>query len=295
MPPPSVRRRRRRRTSSTCCLPTSRTSPTTRHGFWSSRIRTWRPRGATRPRWRCPRSTGPAQCTICWLRLAEHGVDMTRMESRPSRTGMWEYVFFVDLKGHQQDAPVARASRSCAAALLFSRSSVPIRPRYRRVLMIDACELSPSYVRAIAPYQPGKPISELAREMGLEESGIVKLASNENPLGVSPLARRAIEAQLEGSGSLPGRQRLRVEASAGRPLRSRAGPHRAGQRLQRRAGTRGSLFSRQRHFRGHVPARVRRLSSSDAGRRSSEARDAGQGLMATICRQWPMRCAKTRG
>ena len=62
--------------------------------------------------------------------------------------------------------------------------------------MIDACELSPSYVRAVAPYQPGKPISELAREMGLKESGIVKLASNENALGVSPLARKAIEAQL---------------------------------------------------------------------------------------------------
>jgi histidinol-phosphate aminotransferase len=62
--------------------------------------------------------------------------------------------------------------------------------------MIDPCELSPSYVRAIAPYQPGKPISELAREMGLDEGGIVKLASNENPLGVSPLARAAMAAQL---------------------------------------------------------------------------------------------------
>jgi chorismate mutase/prephenate dehydratase len=31
------------------------------------------------------------------------------MESRPSRTGMWEYVFFVDLKGHQQDESVGRA------------------------------------------------------------------------------------------------------------------------------------------------------------------------------------------
>ena len=41
--------------------------------------------------------------------LAENGVDMTRLESRPSRTGLWEYVFFVDLKGHQQDANVAQA------------------------------------------------------------------------------------------------------------------------------------------------------------------------------------------
>lgn len=62
--------------------------------------------------------------------------------------------------------------------------------------MIDACELAPSYVRAIAPYQPGKPTSELAREMGLDEAGIVKLASNENPLGVSPAVRSAIQAQV---------------------------------------------------------------------------------------------------
>lgn len=41
--------------------------------------------------------------------LARHGVSMTRMESRPSRTGMWEYVFFVDLEGHQRDEAVASA------------------------------------------------------------------------------------------------------------------------------------------------------------------------------------------
>jgi histidinol-phosphate aminotransferase len=60
----------------------------------------------------------------------------------------------------------------------------------------DPCERAPAYVRAIAPYQPGKPITELAREMGLDEARIVKLASNENPLGVSPRARAAIEAAL---------------------------------------------------------------------------------------------------
>ncbi len=41
--------------------------------------------------------------------LAEHGVSMTRIESRPSRRGIWDYVFFVDIEGHQEDAPVARA------------------------------------------------------------------------------------------------------------------------------------------------------------------------------------------
>jgi len=60
----------------------------------------------------------------------------------------------------------------------------------------DPCERAPAYVRAIAPYQPGKPISELAREMGLDEARITKLASNENPLGISPRARAAIGAAL---------------------------------------------------------------------------------------------------
>ncbi len=58
---------------------------------------------------------------------------------------------------------------------------------------MDLSELAPAYVRAIAPYQPGKPIAELAREMGLPESDIVKLASNENPLGASPRVLAAIE------------------------------------------------------------------------------------------------------
>ena len=53
--------------------------------------------------------------------------------------------------------------------------------------------LAPAHIRAIAPYQGGKPISELAREMGLNEADIVKLASNENPLGISPKAQMAID------------------------------------------------------------------------------------------------------
>ncbi len=53
--------------------------------------------------------------------------------------------------------------------------------------------LAPDYIRAIAPYQGGKPIAELAREMGLNEADIVKLASNENPLGISPKAQMAID------------------------------------------------------------------------------------------------------
>lgn len=60
-----------------------------------------------------------------------------------------------------------------------------------------------SYVRAISPYQPGKPITELAREMGLPVEKIVKLASNENPLGMSPMARKAVEAAVAGIERYP--------------------------------------------------------------------------------------------
>ena len=60
-----------------------------------------------------------------------------------------------------------------------------------------------SYVRAISPYQPGKPISELAREMGIPVEKVVKLASNENPLGMSPRARRAVEAAISGVERYP--------------------------------------------------------------------------------------------
>lgn len=70
-------------------------------------------------------------------------------------------------------------------------------------MLMDLCELSPSYVRSIAPYQPGKPISELAREMGLDERTIVKLASNENPRGIGPRTRAAIDAALPDIARYP--------------------------------------------------------------------------------------------
>ena len=69
--------------------------------------------------------------------------------------------------------------------------------------IMDLCERSPGYIRAIAPYQPGKPITELAREFGLDEKAIVKLASNENPRGISPKALEAIKAALPELGRYP--------------------------------------------------------------------------------------------
>ena len=61
----------------------------------------------------------------------------------------------------------------------------------------------PDYVRAIAPYQGGKPISEVAREFGLDESRIVKLASNENPLGIPESAKQAMSAAMADLARYP--------------------------------------------------------------------------------------------
>ena len=61
-------------------------------------------------------------------------------------------------------------------------------------LSIDMKALVPEWIRALAPYPPGKPIEELEREYGI--FGSIKLASNENPLGPSPKAVAAIMAAL---------------------------------------------------------------------------------------------------
>ena len=62
-------------------------------------------------------------------------------------------------------------------------------------------ELVPPHIAAIKPYEPGKPIEELERELGIASS--VKLASNENPLGPSPRAVRAMRAVLKDVNRYP--------------------------------------------------------------------------------------------
>ncbi len=57
------------------------------------------------------------------------------------------------------------------------------------------------HIAELNPYQPGKPVEELERELGIQ--GSVKLASNENPLGPSPKALDAIRAAVEGVNRYP--------------------------------------------------------------------------------------------
>jgi histidinol-phosphate aminotransferase len=63
--------------------------------------------------------------------------------------------------------------------------------------------VAPAHIKDIQPYVPGKPIEDLARELGLDPATVVKLASNENPLGMSLAAKKAIEASLAGLARYP--------------------------------------------------------------------------------------------
>lgn len=78
---------------------------------------------------------------------------------------------------------------------------------------MSAEHLGPSYVRAISPYIAGKPIAEVAREFGLDEARIVKLASNENPLGMPDSARRAIERASAELGRYPDSNGFELKAA----------------------------------------------------------------------------------
>lgn len=63
--------------------------------------------------------------------------------------------------------------------------------------------VAPDHIKDIQPYIPGKPIDDLVRELGLKPHEVVKLASNENPLGMPESAKLAIERELSGLGRYP--------------------------------------------------------------------------------------------
>ena len=62
--------------------------------------------------------------------LARHGVSMTKFESRPARSGLWEYVFYMDVEGHRNDAGVSAALSELrqVAAFIKILGSYPVAP-----------------------------------------------------------------------------------------------------------------------------------------------------------------------
>jgi histidinol-phosphate aminotransferase len=71
-----------------------------------------------------------------------------------------------------------------------------------------------SYICDLTPYQPGKPIELVARQYGLDPAKIVKLASNENPLGMSPKAKTAVRRALNDAHRYPDQYQLLQKLSA---------------------------------------------------------------------------------
>src|SRR5437870_8276488 len=69
--------------------------------------------------------------------------------------------------------------------------------------MTSIWELANPQLRNLAVYEPGKPIEETAREFGVDPRTIVKLASNENPLGPAPKAIQAMRAAAEDAHLYP--------------------------------------------------------------------------------------------
>jgi len=80
-------------------------------------------------------------------------------------------------------------------------SIVVILSRLRR--MTSIWELANPQLRDLAVYEPGKPIEETARELGVDPNAIIKLASNENPLGPSPKAIQAMCSAAENAHLYP--------------------------------------------------------------------------------------------
>jgi len=79
-------------------------------------------------------SDGPGALFKMIEPFSRHGVNMSRIESRPSRQGVWDYVFFIDLDGHVDDAPIQKAM----AELSSEACLVKVLGAYPRAVSGDA-------------------------------------------------------------------------------------------------------------------------------------------------------------
>ncbi|MBI5067394.1 MAG: prephenate dehydratase [Deltaproteobacteria bacterium] len=84
--------------------------------FWVLGRRALAPSGRDRTSIAVSVKDGPGVLLRVLDPLARHGINLTRIESRPSRRRSWEYVFFLDLEGHEADGPVAAALAEVALA-----------------------------------------------------------------------------------------------------------------------------------------------------------------------------------
>ena len=139
-------------------------------------------------------------------------------------------------------------------------------------------------VRALTPYQPGKPVEDVQRELGLER--VVKLASNEGPFGPFPAARGGARAQRPRAEPLSGRRLLPAARGAGRAPRRllRAGLGRRRRRRLHRHAQPGDPRPRRRdRLRLAVVPELRDLRREAGRRRADGRRWPSTGTTSTRC------------
>ena len=117
-------------------------------------------------------------------------IGLTRIETRPARSGDWSYVFFIDFDGHESQDEADAALGTLKTLRWRCECWVHIRKRADR--SHDAKPIHKSSYCRTQLYKPGKPVDEVARELGIND--IVKLASNENPRGPGAKVQEAIAA-----------------------------------------------------------------------------------------------------
>tara|TARA_B100001063_G_scaffold244217_1_gene276489 strand:+ start:3251 stop:4360 length:1110 start_codon:yes stop_codon:yes gene_type:complete len=86
-------------------------------------------------------------------------------------------------------------------------------------MTIDFSKYAVAGVQQLSPYQPGKPIDELAREFNLNPADIIKLASNENPLGPSEKVKAAIANELKDLSRYPDGNGFELKSILGEKLK----------------------------------------------------------------------------
>ncbi len=123
-------------------------------------------------------------------------------------------------------------------------------------------------VLTLQPYQAGKPIEELERELGITD--VIKLASNENPRGPGPAVHAAIARASTALSRYPDGSGYRLKHALARHLGVRCRTDIARQRFERPARTRRTSRVVARKRRHRLRARVRRLSArGDRARRQA--------------------------
>ena len=104
-----------------------------------------------------------------------HGISLTRIETRPERKGNWSYVFFIDFDGHLSEQRVEKVFREVG--------EIALNVRFWGLTLKRCCK-SERWKTSIKKFKvfrltSRQAVEELAREMG--HSDVIKLASNENP------------------------------------------------------------------------------------------------------------------